>query len=271
MFHCGPQSCFRHQPVDKPQTQSVIRAERFTGKNQLVGLFGADQLRQHNRGKRRNDAHLDLGLRKLGVGGGDHHVAEGNQLRARTDGGAIHHNDQGLGDVAECLKDAIEGVQGLKDAVGFGIFQRDAGAKCLLRRVEDDALDVIAPIQAFHCLGYFHHQGHSENVVRRMVQGDMRHESGRVERDIFMDLWCCRSCCADLDHGISSQNARIPRDYAMKPPFKQALKRPYRHYLLFKNPKTYPAGLVFYNKLSIISGCSPPRNEDEKLFVRRTF
>ena len=191
MFHCGPQSCFRHQPVDKPQTQSVIRAERFTGKNQLVGLFGADQLRQHNSGKRRKDAHLDLGLRKLGVGGGDHHVAEGNQLRARTDGGAIHHNDQGLGDVAECLKDAIEGVQGLKDAVGFGVFQRDAGAKCLLRRVEDDALDVIAPIQAFHCLGYFHHQGHSENVVRRMVQSDVRGETAGLKLDELRDLPHC--------------------------------------------------------------------------------
>src|SRR5262249_46182948 len=138
------QAVFRNYFVDEPQTQGVFGGESFAGEGQLIGFLWADQLRQHDGGKGGKYTHLDLRLREIGVGRGDDHVSKSHQLGARTDGGAIDHDDQGLGDIAECLEDAVEGVQGLKDAVGFGVFERNSGAECLLRRVEDDALDVVA-------------------------------------------------------------------------------------------------------------------------------
>src|SRR5438105_6850069 len=89
-------------------------------------------------------------------------------------------------------KDSVEGVEGLKDTFGLGVFQRDTGREHLLRRADNNGLDLIVAAQALNSFGNLNHHGDGEYVVGRMVQNQPGNETGGIELYEFKAFCCFR-------------------------------------------------------------------------------
>ena len=108
------------------------RIDTGAAQQQLVSLVWRQHARQQDGGDRREHAELDLGLAKLGVAGGNDHVAGQRQFAAATQCDAIQGGDHRNRHQFEAPENSVEHLDHAIDLVCRMVGHVDSGRKCFL-------------------------------------------------------------------------------------------------------------------------------------------
>src|SRR5690348_18465307 len=138
LVHTVLELCFGNETVHKTQFVRPFRSHSFAGQHNFQSTLRPDKERKDGRRQRRENADGNFWLSKSRPGRGNHEVAKGGQLRAASDGGAIHHTDDGLAYFKHPGKGAVKRVEHLKYALGSVFSDVDAVEDCLACAIEDD-------------------------------------------------------------------------------------------------------------------------------------